>query len=263
MTRANENSEIKVGLFMLVGLVFFGLIIIILGGNQFVFSKKYILSAQFKQAQGLGSGSIVSLAGISVGHVKELKFSRESNAIKVYLSLNEDFQDQITSEAIASVKTQGALGDKYIYITPSPTGRPLQDGQTLKVDDKPDFLEAISERSEDFKGAGDIINELSSLLKNINDQNRSALLMENLTRTSKNLSQLTGDPDVKKTLIHLGNILKKVDEGDGTLGRLINDSALHEKIMSLLGDSPRNRYLKPLIQKSLQTQSLSESAASK
>ena len=251
MTKANDNAQAKVGLFVTIGIVLLIATVLILGGNQFVFKEQISLKTQLKQAQGLGEGSLVSLAGIPIGYVTTLEMGGDMASVIVNLDIDQSFQSQITTDAVATVKTQGALGDRYIYIKPVPSGTVLQNGDFLKADNKPDILDAFSEKTEDFQKAGDVVRELAELMKNLNAENRSALLMENLTRTSKNLNVLTGDPELKKSLAHLKNILKKVDEGDGTLGRLINDPSLYDRIMQIMGDSPRNRYLKPLIQNSI------------
>ena len=251
MTTHQDNAQAKVGLFVAVGVVLFIATVVILGGNQFVFKDQIILKTQLTHAQGLRPGSLVSLAGIPVGYVGQLNMADDKKSVVVSLEIDQSFQPQITSGALATVKTQGALGDRYIYIKPNPTGNALQNGDFLTSDNKPDFLDAISERTTDFQNVGEVIREFSTLMKNLNAQNRSALLMENLTRTSQNLNVLTGDPELKTSMLHLKNILKKVDEGDGTIGRLINDPSLYNKIMQIMGDSPRNRYLKPLIQNSI------------
>ena len=251
MTKVSHNVQAKVGLFVLIGISLFVVTVLILGGNQFVFKDQITLKTQLKHAQGLGEGSLVSLAGIPIGYVTTLEMANDSESVIVNLDIDKSFQSQLTTEAIVFVKTQGALGDRFIYIKPSPKGKVLSDGDFLVSDNTPDFLDAVSEKTTDIQKIGDVISELSTLMKNINAENRSALLMENLTQTSKNLNGLSGNPELKKSLSRLNNILRKVDEGDGTLGRLINDPTLYDKILQLLGDSPRNRYLKPLIQNSV------------
>ena len=69
----------------------------------------------------------------------------------------------------------------------------------------------------------------------------------NLSTASANISKVADDPDIRESLYHLNNILKKIDDGNGTLGRLINDPTINDRILSLLGDEPRNRFLKPLL----------------
>lgn len=251
MTKAKDYSDVKVGVFVFIGIVTFVATITILGANQFLFKEQIQLKTQFIEAQGLGEGSLVSLAGIPIGYVSTLEIADNSSSVVVHMDIDQSYQKQLTTAAIATLKTQGALGDRYVYITPKREGEVLSSGDFIAADHRPDFLDAISERTNDFDNIGEVIRELSVLMKSINEKDRSARLMESLASTSKNLDGLTSNPQLKKSLNHLNNILRKVDEGDGTLGRLINDPALHEKILQLMGDSPRNRYLKPLIQNSI------------
>lgn len=252
----SKKMEIRVGIFVAIGLILFCVIVLILGGNKFMFKQQYQLRVRFEQTQGLDRGSLVTFAGLTIGHIADLKFNPNSTSVELTLDIDREYQNLITTTSMAVVKTQGALGDKYIFVSPGKTeGLTLKDGDLLPSENQEDFLDMLSGKSSEMQNIGEIVHELSELLKNVNAENRSALLMENLAATSKNLKGVTGDPALTRSLHRLENILKKVDQGQGTLGRLINDPTLHEKILDLLGESKRNRYLQPLLQESVRSSS--------
>lgn len=250
---AKAKKMVVVGAVTAVLVSVLALSIIVVGGSRLLLGSRYTLSANFQDAQGLNIGSIVSLAGIQIGNVTSIKVHPDSNSVIVNLLVDEDHQKKITNVSKATIKTMGVLGDKFIYIEPANTGTPLKDGEFISVDQAPDFLTSLDNRASDLQYVGEILKESAELLKSINDNNRAALLVENLKNTSENLKELTGRRETHEAIIHMARILKKLDEGDGTLGRLINDPSLYDRLMDLTGASSRNRFLAPLIQNSIES----------
>lgn len=259
--------EFKVGLFVVIGIIVFCLSILLLGGDQMFLTSTYQLKARFPQVQGLSKGSVVSLAGFPIGNIKEITFEKGSRDLIVILDVDRDFQNRITEGATAAVKTQGALGDKYVFIEPGLlNGNSLKDGQFIDVSNEGDFLDVITEKTKDLSNIVDVVNETHILLKALNHDGRSALFMTQMVDTTKEMkafliearglvSDLRGtsekDAKLKASLTHLTSILEKVDKGEGSLGALINDPSLHERLVSILGERPRNKFLKPLIRDSI------------
>lgn len=254
------SHEIKVGIFAAVGLLLFCLSIILLGGDKYFFRSSYDLKVRMPQVQGLGRGSVVSLTGVPVGNVEKIDFVPQSSEVEITLSLQRNVQNRITEGSMASVKTQGALGDKYIYIEPGPiTAMPLKDGALLVTDKTPDFLDIIASKGAEMGEVVEVIKEVRILFANINRDGRSARLMTNLVESTGELNKTM--VEARETfksmrndmLIPLASVMKKLDKGQGTLGALINDPSLYTRITGMLGEAPRNKFLKPLIRDSIQT----------
>ncbi len=259
--------EFKVGLFVIVGLIVFMLSILLLGGDQMFLTSTFQLKARFPQVQGLSQGSVVSLAGLPIGNIKAIEFEQGSRNLIVILDVDQEFQNRITEGATAAVKTQGALGDKYVFIEPGPLqAPPLKDGQFIKVNNEGDFIDVITEKTKDLSNIVDVVNEVHILLKALNQNGHSALFMTQMIDTIREtkvflrearglVADIRGDNEkdakLKASLTHLSNILEKVDKGEGSLGALINDPSLHERLVSILGEKPRNKFLKPLIRDSI------------
>ncbi len=104
-----------VGLFVVVGFSCFVYISLQFGEfSVFSVEKKYSLHAEFENVSGLKRGATVEMAGVTIGKVSEIKLGEQDQA-QVIIQIDRDVQ--ITDDAIASVKTQGIIGDKYIKVS--------------------------------------------------------------------------------------------------------------------------------------------------
>ena len=262
-----KRNDLKVGLFVSFGLITVLMSIVLFGGDRLLLTPTYHLQMELKDVQGLAKGSIVTMAGLRVGNVRKLEFNPQKNKMTVVMSIEKEYQPQITTEARASLKTQGALGDRYVYIEPRASkGEILADGATLTVQESGDLFDTLSARGAEFANILDVIKEVRQFVRNLNDNDRSAKFMENLALASQNMNALLietraamkdvrgteNDPRLREAMIHLSNVMKKIDRGQGTLGALINDSALHDRLMGFLGENPRNKYMRSLLRQSIQ-----------
>jgi len=118
MVRGEEmkrwDMELAVGLFVLAGILCLGYLSIKLGRLELVGTQGYELHAVFSNSGGVKEGSSIVIAGVEVGRVKRI--SLENYQAKVTLSLPQGIR--IQEDAIASIKTKGLVGEKYIEITP-------------------------------------------------------------------------------------------------------------------------------------------------
>jgi len=182
------------------------------------------------------------------------------------MKIQEEFLDRLTEGSVADLRTQGALGDKYIYINPGdPSGKALSAGATLPTAKSADLMGIISEKGGEAGKIFDIINEVYKLTLAINGDGRSEKIMSNFADTSQNMKILTEDAkklisemrsqnsvQLKESVAHLNSVLTKIDRGDGTLGALINDPALHDRLKSVLGVDSHKQSIQSLIRTSIQ-----------
>ena len=110
-----KNSlEFLVGLFMIAGFLAFGYLALQLGEvSLFSSSKNYTLTAQFDNIAGVKKGASVQVAGVVVGQVSKIWLDEEGYA-NVVLLLSKDLQ--VSVDSMASVKSQGLIGDKFIAL---------------------------------------------------------------------------------------------------------------------------------------------------
>ena len=125
----NKTTELSVGIFMLAGLAAIAWLAISLGELDFLTRDQYHLQARFVSASGLKEGAFVEAAGVRVGKVKAITFDSETYLANVTLSIDEEVK--IPEDAIASIRTSGIIGDKFVKITPGGSDTLLQDGDEI------------------------------------------------------------------------------------------------------------------------------------
>ncbi|NIQ39798.1 MAG: outer membrane lipid asymmetry maintenance protein MlaD [Proteobacteria bacterium] len=108
------DLELSVGLFIIAGIICLGYLSVKLGKMEILGNKGYEVHAFFSNIGGLKIGSPVVIAGVEVGRVK--KVTLEGYQARVVLNLPRGVK--IQDDAIASIKTKGLIGEKYVEITP-------------------------------------------------------------------------------------------------------------------------------------------------
>ena len=108
------STETFVGLFMIAGIICLAYLSVKLGDVNLFGTKQYPLSARFANISGLKEGAEVEIAGVKVGKVSNIKLDEYEAFVE--LMINPDVQ--IQEDSIASVRTSGIIGDKYIKIKP-------------------------------------------------------------------------------------------------------------------------------------------------
>jgi phospholipid/cholesterol/gamma-HCH transport system substrate-binding protein len=113
----NRSSiELGVGIFVLIGLICVGYLTIQLGKMKLLGDDHYFLNARFVSVTGLKAGAQVEIAGVPVGQVDSIVLDPKDQVAMVRLKIQKNIV--LTDDVIASVKTAGLIGDKYISLTP-------------------------------------------------------------------------------------------------------------------------------------------------
>ena len=129
MNTSDSRVEIIVGLFLVLGFVAFGWLALQLGEVSLLDKgTTYTLYAEFENVSGVKTGAEVQIAGVSVGSVTELRLSKDDLAVAT-LKLDKDIR--LAKDSMASVKSQGIIGDKIIQITPGGDEEIYQEGDVI------------------------------------------------------------------------------------------------------------------------------------
>ncbi len=128
ITMKKFDLELAVGLFIIAGIVCLGYLSIKLGKMEIVGTKGFEIYGVFSNVGGLKVGSSVEIAGVNVGRVKSIAL--ENYQAHVVLNFSKSFR--IQEDAIASVKTKGLIGEKYIEITPGGSEKIIQPGGRIR-----------------------------------------------------------------------------------------------------------------------------------
>ncbi len=122
------DLELTVGIFVLIGILSLGYLSIRLGKLEVVGTGGYTLYAEFANAGGIKSGSVIEIAGVEIGKVKGVTL--DNYAARVLLVINRGVK--IQDDAIASIKTKGLIGEKFVQITPGGSDQYLTNGGKIK-----------------------------------------------------------------------------------------------------------------------------------
>lgn len=118
-----RTLEFFVGCFVLLGLGAVLYLALQVGSARFFGSDRYELQARFSSASGVNPGSRVEIAGVRVGSVRDVVLSDNFYAI---VTLELPNQIKLDDDTIASIKTAGLIGDRYILLSPGGSGFPLE-----------------------------------------------------------------------------------------------------------------------------------------
>jgi len=137
-----KGLELGVGLFLLVGFVCLGYLSFKLGDVKLWRTSDYDVLATFSNVAGLKNKAMVTMAGVTIGQVKDIQLS-DGRAL---LTLNIHKGVLIEEDAIASIKTMGIIGDKYVSISPGASDEYLKAGGTIRDTQPPLDLENLVSR---------------------------------------------------------------------------------------------------------------------
>lgn len=251
--------NIKVGLFVSLGVSLIMLAIILLGGADSIFVRRNRYVAYFPNIDGLMIGSKVSLNGIRIGAVDAVEFDSERSSIKIEMALDRNYARLIRKDSYAEIVTQGVLGDKFISINSGSKDQPELAVGTEIPNAASRAGDAIGTGTEGLMASlSKVAKGLDQLIQTLQRDHRAEKLFDGLAETAKNFATLTGKLNtefdqikLKKAIEQLYEILQKVNNGTGTVGALINDPALYDDVKSLIGGANRNRIVRNLVRETI------------
>jgi phospholipid/cholesterol/gamma-HCH transport system substrate-binding protein len=219
----------RIGVLIAVAIVILMVTIFSLGAEQRFWERKIQYETHFTHTGGLQVGSQVSLNGVLVGSVVEMRFPPDPavSYIQVLLNVRGDVAPRIRQDTWASIRTYGLLGDRYIELSAgSPDAAPIPPGGLIQSVDPVD-IEAILGQGGDI--ATNIVEVTSSLKDVLGSIQRGEGLLGAMLRnrefgeaTLRDLQRTMAN--VQETTKSLDGIIKRVDEGKGVLGELTGDT---------------------------------------
>ncbi len=134
------DLELMVGLFLLIGIIALGFMSVKLGKMEWVGGGGYQIAAVFSSAGGLKVGAVVEIAGVEIGRIKSLKLNDDYQA-RVVMDINKKIKLQ--DDSMASIKTKGLLGEKFVDITPGGADEFIGEGGVIHDTEPPVDLETL------------------------------------------------------------------------------------------------------------------------
>lgn len=133
--------EITVGAFLLAGFISFSWLAVKMGDINPFASETYPVTARFTSISGLKEGTTIELAGVVVGKVSQIEL--DAGEYEAVVHLNIDKTVELTDDSIASIRTSGIIGDKFIKLTPGGSEIFLEAGDEIDETESSISLEEL------------------------------------------------------------------------------------------------------------------------
>src|SRR5438445_2478905 len=190
------SRAFRLGVFIVVALLIFAGGVFWIGKKQFLFHSTYRLKAEFQNVAGLNGGAEVRVGGIHEGTVRQIQLpTRPNEKVRVLMDLAGGTRNVIKKDSVATIRSEGLVGDKFVEISFGSEQSPkVSDDDTIQGEPPlqiPDLLNKTNEVLDSTKGT----------VENVND-------------TTNNLKSIT----------------TKIDQGQGTVGALINNKKIYQNM---------------------------------
>ena len=213
----------KLGMFVIIGLVLFIGTIYFVGKQKNLFGNTFHLKAQFKTVSGLKEGNNVRFSGINIGTVHGIELITDSSVL-VDLVIKKDVQKFIKTDAVATIGSDGLMGDKVLTITPG-NGNAETVGNNTLIDSKSavEMADIMSSLKTSVDNAGIITGQLAEVSYKINNGNGA-------------LSKLISDDGFSNSLKGTLTNLQTSTDQFARFTTNLNDGALSSKLDSTMSN---------------------------
>ena len=214
-----NTLETRLGLFVALIVIAAFFLMFIVGGFE-KFERGVHLQALFKSALELKKGDRVKLAGVEVGRVEDISIT--NNAVLVAMKLRS--KAQVKTDSTATIKFAGLLGQNFVALEfGSPGAPPAVDNTILPTTDQPD-LSAIMQKLDN------VATGVENLTKSFSGDKIDNLLGPFTDFLKQNSAPLTA------TIANLRAMSGEIDEGKGTIGKLIYDDSLYTSALTTVSN---------------------------
>ena len=229
MERKEVVQQVKLGAFVLVGLGLFLAAAFLIVSENNIFSRTFSIAAEFRNVEGLKQGDNVWLSGVKIGTVGDVTIVSEGKVI-VTLKLRNKQNEFIRKDAVASIGSDGLVGNKIVVIRPGTSAEIVNANDTINSMSPTDTQELINIAKDVGENTRSLTRDLSMLAKRINDgqgivgeflndgplAQELRLAVSSFQATSANTAQASAE---------LHQLLYDLRQGNGLLPTLINDTA--------------------------------------
>ncbi len=209
--------QLRVGAFILGGLVVLAGLVYFLGRQSGMFERQYTLRAPFAYVGGLIEGATVRLAGVPVGRVTAIRLPEMTgNRVEVELAIVRRVQNRIRTDSVARIETLGLLGDKIVEVT-------LGSAQAAVLPDRGLI------QTEEPLDTNRVMKQGTELLRNLVD------ISADLKGAVAKITESAAGPDLVDTVRAIRSLAREIEQGQGVLHRLIYDPRLGTAVADAAG----------------------------
>jgi phospholipid/cholesterol/gamma-HCH transport system substrate-binding protein len=186
----------RLGAFIVATLLILAVGVFIIGSREYIFGSTYQLKAQFDNVAGLAAGADVQVGGVHSGTVRSVALPHQpGEKVTVFMDLDKATHEIIKQDSLASIETEGLLGNQYLAISFGSAGQgEVRNGDTIAS------LPPL---------------QMSELLK------KTSGILDSSQQAIQNATLATA---------HLNSVSAKIDSGQGTVGALVNDKVMYNNL---------------------------------
>jgi phospholipid/cholesterol/gamma-HCH transport system substrate-binding protein len=190
------SRAFRLGVFIVAMLLLFAAGVFWIGKKQFLFHSTYRLLAEFPNVAGLNGGAEVRVGGIHEGTVRQIQLPMHPNErVRVLMDMASNTRSVIKNDSVATIRSEGLVGDKFVEVSfGSEQAATVKDGDTIQ--------------GQPPLQISDLLNKTNQVLDTTNGA------IENVNDTANNLKSIT----------------TKIDQGQGTIGGLINNKKIYQNV---------------------------------
>lgn len=243
----DERVEMKVGLFMGIG-IFLMFLIVFSVGDFFLLKDGYEVETVFDFVNGIKKSAPIRLAGVNVGEVNDIKifYDKDLGRTRVALKLKIGKDVLVEKDAAVRINTLGLLGEQYAEITPGVSKEFLSNGDViqgrnpvnvgLQMEMVKEFIETATEIARKaHSGEG----TLGKLLNDDRLYNNLADVFGKISSGEGTLGKFVMDDTFYNDL---ESILSGIKKGEGTIGKFFKDDAVYKNIEDFTRDIKNNPW---------------------
>lgn len=233
-------NNTKLGLFVLAGLTFLVFSLYMIGRNRNLFGSTFTVHAQFYNVDGLTAGNNVRFSGIDVGTVSKVVIESDST-IRVSMILDKKVKQYLRQNALASIGTDGLMGNKLINISAQPGDSPLlQSGSTigsLRPIETDAMLRTLNTTNnnieiitQNLKGITQKLNSNNSLWTLLAD----TIIARDVTKAVADIR--TASENTIRFTHQATELIEGVKRGEGLAGAVLNDTLVFHQLKNTVDD---------------------------
>ncbi len=227
-----------VGLFVTVGLALFVAILFVIGNRQEAFARKTTFQTQFRDVSGLTEGAKVRVSGVDAGKIKKIDLPRSvSEKFRLVLEVEAKLQPMIRTDSVASIATEGVVGDKYVQVGRGSDQAAEAQPNTMLPSKEPFELSAMMEK------ANGLLHDVQTTIGDV--RGRLDTSLDSITRTVDHADGLIVDvsPNIKTITRDSSHISGNIDSlvtdlnaGKGPVGLILRDEETRRQLQTTMGN---------------------------
>jgi len=259
------SNKIRLGIFISAGIAVFITAIYFVGEKQQLFRSTFRLSGVFKDVAGLQAGNNVRFSGINIGTIENISIISDTS-VKVEILIDESIRKFIKKDAVASIGSEGLMGNKTLIISPGTGGKEgIENNDTIATSLPIDMDDIILSLKTTIDNTSSITGDLSAIMHNVQSGKGTIgrLIMDKSWRQNfdstfsnlkegsagfKTLMDKTNEVDgillaLKSTIENTSNftrdlskITNNIQSGNGTIGKLLMDRSSGEDFDSTMAN---------------------------